>query len=109
VHLRTPTRMAGFLQLERARVRWFLSIEIDDVPADLRAQGQRTYRSLTVNGKNMEVDPSVTLAELIAHLGWEHHVGAVAVNLTFVSADAYALKHLTEGDTVEILAPVYGG
>ncbi len=65
--------------------------------------------TLTVNGKNMEVEPSVTLAELIAQLGWEQQAGAVAVNLTFVPADTYAIKHLTEGDTVEILAPVYGG
>jgi len=60
VHLRTPTRMAGFLQLERARVRWFLSIEIDDVPAEVRAQGQRTYRSITIGGEEVEFSGGFT-------------------------------------------------
>lgn len=60
VHLRTPTRMAGFLQLERARVRWFLSIEIDDVPAELRAQGQRTYRSIIIEGEEVEFSGGFT-------------------------------------------------
>ncbi len=60
VHLRTPTRMAGFLQLERARVRWFLSIEIDDVPAEVRAQGLRTYRSITIEGEEVEFSGGFT-------------------------------------------------
>ena len=60
VHMRTPTRMAGFLQLERARVRWFLSIEIDDVPAEVRAQGQRTYRSITIGGEEVEFSGGFT-------------------------------------------------
>ena len=60
VHLRTATRMAGFLQLERARVRWFLSIDIDDVPDKLRAQGQRTYRSITIGGEEVEFSGGFT-------------------------------------------------
>jgi len=65
--------------------------------------------TLIVNGEHVEVEPGITLAELIGQLGWEHQAGAAAVNLTFVPTDAYALKQLNEGDTVEILAPVYGG
>jgi len=60
VHLRTPTRMGGFLRLGRARVRWFLSIDIDDVPAELRAQGQRTYRSITIDGEEIEFSGGFT-------------------------------------------------
>ncbi len=60
VHVRTPTRMAGFLALERARVRWFLSIEIDDVPAEVRARGQRTYRSITIKGEEVEFSGGFT-------------------------------------------------
>ncbi len=60
VHYRSPTRMAGFLRLERARVRWFLSIEIEDVPARLRAQGQRTYRSITIEGEEVEFSGGFT-------------------------------------------------
>jgi UDP-N-acetyl-2-amino-2-deoxyglucuronate dehydrogenase len=54
VHLNEAERAAGFLEYERARVRWFLSIAIKDVPAELRSEGQRTYRSITVNGEEIE-------------------------------------------------------
>jgi UDP-N-acetyl-2-amino-2-deoxyglucuronate dehydrogenase len=54
VHLNEAERAAGFLEYERARVRWFLSIAIEDVPAELRSEGQRTYRSITVDGEEIE-------------------------------------------------------
>jgi len=54
VHLSEPNKTAGFLRLERARVRWFLSLDINDVPAKVRETGQRTYRSITVNNDEIE-------------------------------------------------------
>ncbi len=54
VHVHTFDRAAGFLEFERARVRWFLSINADTVPADLKAQGKRTYRSMSIEGKEIE-------------------------------------------------------
>jgi UDP-N-acetyl-2-amino-2-deoxyglucuronate dehydrogenase len=54
VHVNTPTRAGGFLEYERARVRWFLSVDIDDVPEPQRQGGQRTYRSITVDGDEIE-------------------------------------------------------
>jgi len=65
--------------------------------------------TLIVNGKPMEVEAGITLSELIARLGWDRQAGAVAINLTFVPAGTYESVQLQEGDTVEILAPVYGG
>jgi UDP-N-acetyl-2-amino-2-deoxyglucuronate dehydrogenase len=60
VHLRTPTRAAGFLELENARVRWFLSLELSDVPVQESARGRRTYRSLLADGKNVEFSDGFT-------------------------------------------------
>ncbi|MBA2078441.1 Gfo/Idh/MocA family oxidoreductase [Rhodanobacter sp. PCA2] len=54
VHLRDDTKAAGYLEYENARVRWFLSVDIEDVPAALRDGGQRTYRSITVDGEEIE-------------------------------------------------------
>jgi UDP-N-acetyl-2-amino-2-deoxyglucuronate dehydrogenase len=54
VHVNTPTRAGGFLEYERARVRWFLSVDLDDVPEPQRQNGQRTYRSITVDGDEIE-------------------------------------------------------
>src|SRR5688572_10376203 len=48
VHMLTEDSAAGFLELERARVRWFLSIDYKDIPAEVKAKGKRTYRSLTM-------------------------------------------------------------
>ena len=54
IHLHEHDRAAGFLQLERARVRWFLSIDENTLPADVRAKGQRTFRSLKMEGHEIE-------------------------------------------------------
>jgi UDP-N-acetyl-2-amino-2-deoxyglucuronate dehydrogenase len=60
VHHRSPTRSAGYLEFDRARVRWFLSLDMDDVPPELRAQGQRTFRAISANGENIEFSDGFT-------------------------------------------------
>jgi UDP-N-acetyl-2-amino-2-deoxyglucuronate dehydrogenase len=60
VHLNEETRAAGYLEYERARVRWFLSIDINDVPQAVREQGQRTYRSITVDDQEIEFSGGFT-------------------------------------------------
>ncbi len=54
VHLNTPTKAAGYLEYENARVRWFLSIDVNDVPDAERAKGKRTFRAITADGHNLE-------------------------------------------------------
>ena len=60
VHLATPTKAAGYLEYERARVRWFLSIDVNDVPDAERAKGKRTFRAITANGENIEFSDGFT-------------------------------------------------
>ncbi len=60
VHLFEPNRAAGFLELEKARVRWFLSVDEKSLPNDVRASGQRTYRSITVDGEEIEFSKGFT-------------------------------------------------
>ncbi len=60
VHLLKDDKSAGVLQLEKARVRWFLSIDYNDVPATVRQKGQRTYRSITVDGEEIEFSGGFT-------------------------------------------------
>ena len=60
VHHNSPTKAAGFLEYERARVRWFLSIDINDVPDSQRLKGQRTYRSITYDGQELEFSGGFT-------------------------------------------------
>lgn len=54
VHLSSPRRSAGLLQLERATVRWFLSIDPSDLPATVREAGGYAHRSLTLDGSEIE-------------------------------------------------------
>jgi UDP-N-acetyl-2-amino-2-deoxyglucuronate dehydrogenase len=60
VHYSSDTKAAGYLEYAQARVRWFLSIDINDVPADVRATGQRTYRSITCEGDEIEFSGGFT-------------------------------------------------
>jgi UDP-N-acetyl-2-amino-2-deoxyglucuronate dehydrogenase len=51
---------AGFLELSRARVKWFLSINEAHLPAVIHEKGKRTYRSLKMNGKEIEFSEGFT-------------------------------------------------
>jgi len=60
VHVHEHDRASGYLELERARVRWFLSINEDVLPDDIKAKGQRTYRSITIEGEELEFSGGFT-------------------------------------------------
>ena len=60
VHLHTHDRAAGYLEFKRARVRWFLSINYDTIPEQIRAKGLRTYRSMTLEGEEIEFSGGFT-------------------------------------------------
>lgn len=51
---------SGFLELKRARVNWFLSINESHLPESVRAQGKRTYRSLRMDGAEVEFSEGFT-------------------------------------------------
>lgn len=54
VHVRTKTTAAGSLRLQRAHVRWFLSIEQAHLPKRVRSRGKTTYRSIRLDGHEVE-------------------------------------------------------
>jgi len=60
VHYSDDISAAGFLRLERARVRWFMSLDYNTIPEEVRASGQRTYRSITIEGEEMEFSGGFT-------------------------------------------------
>lgn len=47
-------KAAGYLELERGRVSWFLSLDYHDLPDSVIERGGRTYRSITINGREIE-------------------------------------------------------
>lgn len=60
VHLNTPTKAAGYLEYERARVRWFLSLDVNDVPKAEFDAGKRTFRALMADGESIEFSDGFT-------------------------------------------------
>lgn len=55
LHLNGARRMAGFLELERANVRWLLSLEHSDLPATATRRGHAAHRSLMIDGQDIEM------------------------------------------------------
>jgi UDP-N-acetyl-2-amino-2-deoxyglucuronate dehydrogenase len=89
VHANEETYAAGYLEYEHARVRWFLSVDYMDVPTAQREQGQRTYRSITVDGEEIEFSGGFTdlhnrsYEEILAGRGFgleENRVAIVTVS-----------------------------
>ena len=54
VHHRDNHVVSGYLELEKARVRWFLSVDSEYLPDEIKAKGQTTYRSIQIAGDELE-------------------------------------------------------
>lgn len=60
VHLKQADTNAGFMKLKNANVRWFLSVNYDYIPEDIKATGKTTYRSIKVDGEEFEFSEGFT-------------------------------------------------
>ncbi len=60
VSQKTNTLVEGQLELEHASVSWLLSVDKDNLPAGLFEAGQTTYRSITVDGREVEFSGGFT-------------------------------------------------
>lgn len=60
VHIHEKDRAAGYLEFENARVRWFLSINSKYLPDEVKKKGQTTFRSITINGEELEFSGGFT-------------------------------------------------
>jgi UDP-N-acetyl-2-amino-2-deoxyglucuronate dehydrogenase len=76
VHISEPHKAAGYLELENARVRWFLSLDYSDIPVKCKESGKRTYRSITIDGEEIEFSEgfadlhTLTYKEILAGRGF---------------------------------------
>lgn len=74
-HLREAERAAGYLEFQRARVRWFLSVDRNDLPEAVRGQ-KTTFRSITMDGEEIEFSEGFTdlhtrsYEDILAHGGF---------------------------------------
>jgi UDP-N-acetyl-2-amino-2-deoxyglucuronate dehydrogenase len=60
VHIKSARLAAGFLQLENAKVRWFLSVDKDDLPKSAKIKGKMTFRSISIDNEEIEFSGGFT-------------------------------------------------
>lgn len=60
VHLHTADSAGGYLEFDRARVRWFLSIDYDLIPNEVKEKGLRTFRSIKIENEELEFSGGFT-------------------------------------------------
>ncbi len=102
VHHYSATRAAGYLEYEQARVRWFLSVDANDLPEPARKGNARTYRSITMNGEEIEFSGGFTdlhtqsYQRILANQGFGLEESRVAIET--VAAIRGARPELERGD-----------
>ena len=77
-HLKQRDASAGYLEFKHARVRWFLSVNYDYIPDDIKAKGMRTFRSITVDGEEVEFSGGFTDLHTASY---EHILGGEGFSL----------------------------
>ncbi len=60
VHISNNKQIGGILELENANVRWFLSIDKNDLPKQAVEEGKPTFRSITVDGEEIQFSNGFT-------------------------------------------------
>lgn len=60
VHLHDKQTAAGYMEMGKARIRWFLSIDASNLPDKAKAEGKRTFRSITVENEEIEFSGGFT-------------------------------------------------
>ena len=60
VHLKEADANAGFMKLKNANVRWFLSVNYNYIPDEIKETGKTTFRSITVDGEEFEFSEGFT-------------------------------------------------
>lgn len=89
VHVSLPNKTAGNLELENARVRWFLSLDYNDIPAKCKAAGKRTFRCITVDDEEIEFSEgfadlhTVTYKEILAGRGFGLNEARQSVEIVY--------------------------
>lgn len=94
VHLSEYNKAAGMLVLEKARVRWFLSLDYNDIPDQVKVTGQRTFRSLSLEGEEIDFSGgfsdlhTVAYSEIMAGRGFGLNESRPSINTVYTIRNA---------------------
>ena len=94
VHVNEPQQAAGYLGLEKARVRWFLSIDKNDLPENFKVKCQRTFRSIIIDKRELEFSEGFTelhnksYEEILIGQGFGIHEARKSIETVFTIRNA---------------------
>ncbi|MCX7954836.1 MAG: Gfo/Idh/MocA family oxidoreductase [Bacteroidales bacterium] len=88
VFLHNNYKASGYLQLKRAEVKWFLSVDYNDIPDEIKKEGKRTYRALIIDGKEFNFSEGFTDLHTVSYY-------KILNNEGFGLLDAYPSIELT--------------
>ena len=60
IHIANALKTGGLLELAGARVKWCLSVDKEDLPSEIKAQNKSTFRSITIDGEEVEFSEGFT-------------------------------------------------
>ncbi|MFZ9035183.1 MAG: Gfo/Idh/MocA family oxidoreductase [Francisellaceae bacterium] len=95
VHLYERDKAAGFIEFQRARVRWFLSINSEMLPEQARKNGLKTYRNISIDGQELEFSDGFTdlhtrvYEQILANRGYRVIDAKAAIDIVFM------LRHMS--------------
>ncbi len=99
VHVSDDRKMSGFLELEKADVRWFLSVGREDLPEEAVRGGKTTYRSITVDGEEFEFSGgfadlhTVVYREILAGRGFGIEDARPSIDLVHKLRDSVPVRN----------------
>lgn len=110
-HVHSDDTAAGYLEFQRARVRWFLSINSEMLPLDLKEKGKISYRVIKINNEELEFSDgftdlhTLTYSEILSGNGYRLADTKTAVEIVH---DIRTMKPLgIKGDYHEFLNRSY--
>lgn len=104
--LREPGKAAGFMELQNANVKWFLSIDSQDLPKEAVEKNSSTHRSITIDGKELEFTNGFTdlhkkiYEDVILGSGFGIEVARPSIEA------AYDIRHLPVTKVNELFHPM---
>lgn len=96
LHYLGDNKASGYMELQHARVKWFLSIDRDDLPASV-PHGQTTFRSIDINGKQLEFSKGFTDLHTKSY---QHIMDGKGFGLNDVRTSTEVVEQLLSGERV---------
>jgi UDP-N-acetyl-2-amino-2-deoxyglucuronate dehydrogenase len=103
VHLTCTQKAAGYLEYERARVRWYLSIDANDLPSKLQEK-KHTFRNIDISGEQLEFSEGFTdlhttsYSEILAGRGY----GLADARHCIETVNVIRTAHVVKGEQGEV-------